>query len=220
MTSTKAFATILIVDDHPMMRDGLTALISNRPDLSVCGEADDVTEALRLVDELKPDLVLIDISLKTGHGIDLISKIRERHPAMNMLVISMYDELIYAERALEAGASGYLCKQSARNSLLDAIHQVLAGKIYLSPEMTDRILSSRVGGMIKPGETPIKSLSNRELEVLTLIGQGLTTRGVASQLHLSVHTIDTYREKLKTKLNLANGTALNRYAVQWVLENG
>lgn len=213
-------SSILIVDDHPMMRDGLTTQISNEPDLTVCGEADDVAEALRLVSELHPDLVIVDISLKTGHGIDLIKRIRERHAKTKMLVNSMYDESVYAERSLQAGALGYLCKQTARETLITAIRTVLAGKTYLSPEMTDRILKGRVGGMNEPGKNPIESLSNRELEVLTLIGHGKTTGAIANQLHLSVHTIDTYREKLKIRLNLANSAELNRYAAQWVLENG
>ncbi|HUG68372.1 MAG TPA: response regulator transcription factor [Pirellulaceae bacterium] len=220
MTRAKTPARILIVDDHPMMREGLTTQICNAPDLAVCGEADDVAEALRLVSELNPDLVIIDISLKTGHGIDLIKQIRGSHPKMKMLVNSMYDESVYAERSLQAGALGYLNKQTARETLIDAIHIVLAGKTYISPAMTDRILKSRIGGMIEPGKSPIESLSDRELEVLTLIGQGQTTSGIARQLHLSVHTIDTYREKLKLKLNLANSAELNRCAVQWVLENG
>lgn len=220
MTRAKTPARILIVDDHPAMRDGLTTQICNEPDLAVCGEAEDVVEALRLVGELNPDLVIIDISLKTGHGIDLIKQIRGRHPKTKMLVNSMYDESVYAERALQAGALGYLSKQTTRETLIIAIHNVLAGKTYLSPEMTERILKSRVGGMIVPGKSPIESLSDRELEVLTLIGQGQTTSAIATQLHLSVHTIDTYREKLKIKLNLANSAELNRYAVQWVLETG
>lgn len=213
-------ARILIVDDHPMLRDGLAVRISNEPDLTVCGEAEDVDEALRLVGKLSPHLAIIDLSLKTGHGIDLIKQIRGRHPTMKMLVHSMYDESVYAERSLQAGALGYLNKQTARDNVLDAIRTVLAGKTYLSPEMTDRIVRSRVGGMIAPGKDPIASLSDRELEVFTLIGRGLTTSTIADQLHLSVHTVDTYREKLKAKLNLANGAELNRTAVQWVLENG
>ena len=165
MTSAKTPARILIVDDHPMMRDGLTIRISNEPDLAVCGEADDVAEALRRVGELNPDLVIIDISLKTGHGIDLVKQIRARHPKMKMLVNSMYDESVYAERSLQAGAMGYLNKQTVRETVIDAIRTVLAGKTYLSPEMTDRILKSRVGGMIEPGKSPIESLSDREMEV-------------------------------------------------------
>jgi DNA-binding NarL/FixJ family response regulator len=217
---TSSPARILIVDDHPMVRDGLAAQISSESDLAVCGEADDVDAALRLVGELNPDLMIIDISLKTGHGIQLVKEIRARHPKMKMLVNSMYEEAVYAERSLQAGALGYINKQTAREKVIEAIRTVLEGKTYLSPEMTDRILKRQIGGMIKPGESPIESLSNRELEVLTLIGGGQTTGSIAGQLHLSVHTIDTYREKLKTKLNLANSAELNRYAAQWILENG
>ncbi|MCA9136609.1 MAG: response regulator transcription factor, partial [Planctomycetales bacterium] len=131
-----------------------------------------------------------------------------------------YEERVYAERALQAGAMGFVNKQSASTTLLGAIRTVLSGRTYLSPEMTDRVLRSRVGGMISPGQSPIGTLSNRELEVLTLIGEGKTTGCIAKHLHLSVHTIDTYREKLKLKLNLGNSGELNRFAVQWVLENG
>lgn len=218
MTSSRA--QILIVDDHPMIRDGLSARIFNEPDLAVCGEADDAEEAFRLVGALNPDLVIIDISLKTGHGIDLIKQIRGRFPKKKILVNSMYDDSVYAERSLQAGALGYINKQTAGETVIMAIRSVLAGKTYVSPEMTDRIVKSRVGGLIEPGKSPVDSLSNRELEVFTLIGQGQTTSAIAHQLHLSTHTIDTYREKLKIKLNLANGAELNRYAVQWVLENG
>ncbi len=220
MPSPNKPARILIVDDHPMMRDGMATQISNQPNLTVCGEAEDVARALQLVTDLHPDLVIIDISLKSGHGIDLIKQIRGSHPKMKMLVNSMYDESVYAERSLQAGALGYLCKQTARETLITAILTVLEGKTYLSPEMTDRIVKSRIGGMIEPGKSPIESLSDRELQVLTLIGQGHTTGAIAKQLHLSVHTIDTYREKLKIKLHLANSAELNRYAAQWGLESG
>lgn len=213
-------ARVLIVDDHPMVRDGLSARISNEPDLAVCGEADNAPDGFRLVGELNPDLVIIDISLKTGHGIDLIKQIRGRFPKKKMLVHSMYEDSVYAERSLQAGALGYINKQTAGETVIIAIRSVLAGKTYVSPDMTERIVKSRVGGMIEPGKSPVESLSNRELEVFTLIGQGQTTSAIAQQLHLSTHTIDTYREKLKIKLNLANGAELNRYAVQWVLENG
>jgi DNA-binding NarL/FixJ family response regulator len=137
-----------------------------------------------------------------------------------MLVISMYDEAVYAERSLQAGAMGYLNKQTARETLINAIRTVLEGKTYLSPEMTDRILKSHIGGMAEPGKSPVENLSDRELEVLALIGQGNTTGAIAKKLFLSVHTIDTYREKLKIKLNLANAAELNCFATQWVLENG
>ena len=213
-------ARILIVDDHPMMREGLSAQIGNEPDMTVCGEAEDVADALRLYEDLRPDLSIVDISLKSSHGIDLIKRVRERHPAAKMLVNSMYEEGVYAERALQAGAMGYVSKQTAPATLIEAIRTVLAGKIYLSPEMKERILRSRVGGAIEPGKSPIEDLSDRELQVLTLIGNGKTTAAIAKHLHLSVHTIDTYREKLKQKLGLANSAELNRYAAQWVLENG
>ncbi|MCA9085836.1 MAG: response regulator transcription factor [Planctomycetaceae bacterium] len=219
-TQLKTTFRILIVDDHPTMCDGLCARITNEADMTVCGQADDVDPALELVRDLAPDIVLIDISLKTGHGIDLVKQIRQRYPGTKMLVNSMYEESVYAERALQAGAMGYLNKQTAGDTLIKAIRTVLAGKTYVSPEMTDRILHSRVGGMIQPGSSPVECLSDRELEVLTLIGHGKTTSAIAEQLFLSVHTIDTYREKLKIKLNLANSAELNRYAVQWVLENG
>ena len=210
---------ILIVDDHPIMRDGLVSRITREPDLTVCGEADDVAEALELVAELCPDLVIIDLSLKTCHGIDLIKQIRKRYPKVKMLVNSMYEETVYAERSLHAGAQGYLSKQTARVCLIDAIRTVLANKTYLSPEMTEHILMNQVGGMGESQGSLVDGLTDRELEVLTLIGHGLATGTIANRLLLSTHTIDTYREKLKTKLRLDTGAELNRFAVQWVLEN-
>jgi DNA-binding NarL/FixJ family response regulator len=216
----KTAARILLVEDHPVMRDGLLALIRSEPDLEVCGEAEEVNEAIRLVQQLAPDLLIVDIALKSGHGIELVRRIHESDPKLKMLVNSMYDESVYAERALQAGAMGYLSKQSARGTLIPAIRTLLAGRTYLSPEMTEKILKSRIGGKIEVGRSPIDSLSNRELEVLILIGHGKTTGSIAKQLHLSVHTIDTYREKLKTKLHLANSAELNRFAAQWVLESG
>lgn len=219
-SSENKVTRIMIVDDHPMMRSGIAAQIANEPDMEVCGEADDVEPALRMVSETSPDLIIVDLSLKSGHGIDLVKRLRERNSNAKMLVNSMYDDTVYAERALQAGAMGYLNKQSAGESLITAIRTVLAGKIYLSPEMTDRVLKRQMGGVIQPGKSPIQNLSNRELEVLTLIGQGKTTGAIADILLLSVHTIDTYREKLKMKLHLANSAELNRYAAQWVLENG
>lgn len=219
-SSENKVTRIMIVDDHPMMRSGIAAQIANEPDMEVCGEADDVEPALRMVSETSPDLIIVDLSLKSGHGIDLVKRLHERNSNAKMLVNSMYDDTVYAERALQAGAMGYLNKQSAGESLITAIRTVLAGKIYLSPEMTDRVLKRQMGGVIQPGKSPIQNLSNRELEVLTLIGQGKTTGAIADILLLSVHTIDTYREKLKMKLHLANSAELNRYAAQWVLENG
>ena len=211
---------VLIVDDHPMVRDGLTTRISGESDLVVCGEAEDCEEALRKVAALHPAIVIVDISLKQGHGIDLIKEIRRRFPQMKMLVHSMYDESVYAERSLRAGALGYINKQAAREHVVEAIRQVLAGKIYVSSDIGDRMMKRSLGVPNETGESPVGTLSNRELQVLTLIGEGCSTRAIATQLNLSVHTIDTYREKLKLKLALKNSTELNRFAVQWVLENG
>ena len=216
----KSISNILLVEDHPVMRDGISAQIRTQPDLTVCGEAEDANEGLRLVQQLDPDLVIIDICLKSGHGIDLVRRIHQTDPKRKMLVNSMYEEVVYAERALQAGAMGYLSKQAARGTLVPAIRTLLSGRTYLSPEMTEKILKSRVGCRVQVGQSPIDSLSNREFEVLTLIGQGKTTGAIAKQLHLSVHTIDTYREKLKTKLNQSNSAELNRFAAQWVLESG
>lgn len=211
---------ILIVDDHPIVRDGLAARISSEPDLTICGEAEDVNDTLQLVDKQEPDVVILDLSLKTGHGIDLVKRLLSRHPTLKILVHSMYEENVYAERALQAGALGYLNKQFSREHLIEAIRTVLMGNTYLSPEMTTRIVNNRVGGRgIEVGKSTVETLSNRELEVLTLIGQAQTNKAIAAQLHISTHTVDTYREKLKAKLNQSNSSELNRYAVQWVLEN-
>lgn len=220
MGGQQARFRIFIVDDHPMMREGMSSQISVENDFEICGEAEDMAEALQKIEILDPDLIIVDISLKTGHGIDLIKRLRERDPKMKMLVNSMYDESVYAERSLQAGAMGYVCKRTACGTLISAIRSILAGQTYLSPELTDRIVKSRIGGVAQSGISPIERLSNREIEVLTLIGQGKTTSNIAKQLYLSVHTIDTYREKLKIKLDLSNSAELNRYAAQWVLENG
>jgi DNA-binding NarL/FixJ family response regulator len=217
---TDDVARILLVDDHPIVRDGLMARISNEADLTVCGEAEDVNDTLKLVDELKPDLVIVDISLKTGHGIDLVKRLLKHHPQLKILVHSMYEEVVYAERALQAGALGYLNKQNSRENLIQAVRTILAGNTYVSPEMTTRIVNNRVGGRAATvGKSTVESLSNRELEVFTLIGEAQTNAAIAKQLHISIHTVDTYREKLKSKLNQANSSELNRFAVQWVLEN-
>lgn len=210
---------ILIVDDHPVVRHGLAQLLSDQPDWEVCGEADNPTDAIKAFVELQPDLVVIDISLKNGNGIELIKELKALHPEARMLVSSMHDESLFAERALRAGAMGYINKQEASEKMIEAIQQVLGGRVYLSPRMADRMLHR----MIRPGDdvenSPVDSLSDRELEVFELIGHGLTTRQIAAKLHLSPKTVETYRENIKTKLNLSNGTELTCHAVQWVLEN-
>ena len=209
---------ILIVDDHPIVRRGLAEVFAEERDLEVCGEAADMDEALQKVQSTSPDLVIIDISLKTGHGLKLISQIKAKDLRVKMLVSSMHDELLFAERSLRAGAMGYIPKQEPTERLLQAVHQVLRGEIYLTPRMSNRLLRDVVGGR-SLSENPIQALTNRELEIFEMIGQGLTTQQIAQKLQLSAKTIETHREKIKGKLNLKNSAELSRRAVQWVLEN-
>lgn len=213
-------ARVLIVDDHPAVREALSIRISQAPDLEVCGQADDVGDALQLVGETKPDVAIIDIALKTGDGIDLIKRIKKRSDDVRMLVWSMYGENLYAERALRAGANGYITKEHATDQIVEAIRQVLADKVYLSPAMANKLLHRSVGDGRKARAQPtIEALSDRELEVFRLIGRGVKTADIAAQLHLSVRTIWTYRDRIREKLDLANGAELVRHATHWVLEN-
>lgn len=212
-------AKILIVDDHPLVREGLAMRISLHPDLSVCGEADSENEAFALVSKIGPELVLIDISLKSGHGLDLIKRIHALNPAIKMLVISGFQESLYAERAFRAGALGYLNKQQSNEKLIEAIRTVLAGKRFLSPEISRRLIEQALGTSDMT-RTPVERLTDRELEIFRMIGEGLTTSVIANQLFLSTHTIDTHRENIKRKLAVTTATELSRTAVQWVLENG
>lgn len=218
MTEGLSPAKILIVDDHPMVREGLTMRISTQRGLKVCGEAATEDEALSLLQETNPDLVIVDISLKSGHGIELIKQVRSRYPAVKMLVFSGYQESLYAERALRAGALGYLNKQESNDKVLEAIHAVLAGQRYVSPEITQRLVSQALGNTDET-KPPIERLTDREMEILRMIGEGLTSGTIANRLFLSTHTIDTHRENIKRKLDLKNAGELTRAAVQWVLEN-
>jgi DNA-binding NarL/FixJ family response regulator len=210
---------VVIVDDHPIVRRGLADLIGDEAELEVCGEAADVDEAMRVVEATEPDIVLIDLSLKGSHGVDLVEQIKARFPAIKMLISSMHDELLFAERTLRAGAMGYIAKQETSENLLKAIHQVLRGEIYLSPRMSSRLLHN-VHGSKAIDQDPVGSLSKRELEVFEMIGQGLTIQQIAGKLQLSPKTIETHREKVKGKLNLRNSSELGRRAVQWMLEKG
>ncbi len=218
--STDRRIRILIVDDHPLVRSGLGELISADPDLEVCGEASDANEAMQQIAATKPDLMVVDISLKTGNGIDLIKRVKAKQLGIKMLVSSMHDESLYAERSLSAGAMGYISKQEATEKVIEAIHQVLNGQVYLSAEMSGRLLHRMVSGSAALEQSPIETLSDRELQVFEQIGQGFTTRQIAGGLHLSVKTIETYRENIKNKLSLKNTSELSRHAVQWVIENG
>lgn len=219
MTDGLSQAKILIVDDHPMVREGLAMRISAQGDLKICGEAATEDEALTLVQQTSPDLVIVDISLKGGHGIEVIKRVKSRHPTVKMLVFSGFHESLYAERALRAGAMGYLNKQESNDQLLVAIRTVLNGGRFVSADVTQRLVTQ---ALTKRGEitNPIEQLTDRELEILRMIGEGLTTGAIASRLHISTHTIDTHRENIKRKLGAHNAAELNRLAVQWLLENG
>jgi DNA-binding NarL/FixJ family response regulator len=217
MPRTNARTRILIVDDHPIVRRGLAELIEHEEDLEVCAEAADAAEAMHRVAATHPHVVVVDISLPGDNGIELIKKIRAYDDGIRMLVSSMHDESLYAERVLRAGAKGYINKSEATENIIDAIRLILSGRVYLSQRMTDRVLQ-QVGGGEDPEHSPVDELSDRELEVFELIGRGLATRQIAEQLHLSTKTIDTYRTNIKTKLNLSTGTEMTQRAVQWVLE--
>lgn len=210
---------VLLVDDHPLVRRGLADVIAREPDLETCGEAGDVQEALREIERAKPDIVVVDLTLKSGHGIELIERIKSRDPRLKTLVSSMHDETLYAERVLRAGAMGYVTKQEPPEVLVQAIRQVLRGDVYLSSRMTTRLLH-RVSGSSSAHEDPVQGLSNRELEVYEMIGQGITIQQIAARLHLSPKTVETHREKIKQKLNLKSSAELGRQAFQWVLERG
>jgi DNA-binding NarL/FixJ family response regulator len=215
----KPAAKILIVDDHPAVREALAFRISKMRDLQVCGEAADLADALKLVAEQKPDLAIIDISLKTGDGLDLIKRIKARDAGVRMLVWSMHSESLYAERALRAGALGYITKEQATDQIIEAIRQVLDGKVYVCPAVAEKLLRRAVGeGGAALDHSPVDALSDRELEVLRLIGKGVKTAEIARQLHLSIKTIETYRDRIRHKLDLSDGADLARYAAQWVLE--
>lgn len=211
-----ATAQVLIVDDHPLVRLGLETRINSQRDLRVCGQAATVHDALSLARSTNPSLIIVDIALKDGDGLDLIRRLRASGIAARIIAFSAYDERLFAERAIRAGAQGYVNKQEGADLMLDAIRTVLRGQIYLSPSMK-QALAERLAGPAG-GDFGIRSLSDRELEVLSLIGSGLTTRTIAEQLHISVHTVESHREKIRTKLKLGNGAELARYAAQWVLE--
>jgi DNA-binding NarL/FixJ family response regulator len=207
---------ILIVDDHPLVRTGFAQLIGDCPDLEVCGEAGDMAEALKQIDATSPDLAIIDLSLAGGSGLDLIERIRSRNKDILMLVASMHDETLYAERVLAAGARGYINKQEAQERIIHAIRQVLSGKVYLSQQMTDRLLSGMVDA--NGGKRDIDSLSNRELQVFELIGEGVSSSQIAEQLNLSIKTIETHQAHIKKKLGLGSAHELNQRAIRWAMD--
>ncbi|MFA6172533.1 MAG: response regulator transcription factor [Kiritimatiellales bacterium] len=217
--TAKKVSRIIVVDDHPVVCNGLRQLIADDSGLSICGTTDNAGDCITLVEKTPPDMLLVDISLNGPDGIELIKQIRQINPHVVILIFSMHDEELYAERALTAGANGYVMKQEDPDILLKAIHQVLDGEIFLSPAMTSRLLK-RIGGSRVPrnGELKqcIEKLSDRELEVFELIGHGLSTRRIAEKLNLSAKTIETYRMHIKEKFELSDAAELSHHAVHWV----
>jgi DNA-binding NarL/FixJ family response regulator len=209
-------ASILVVDDHPIVRQGLADLLDSQDDFFCCSSAGDLAKAQEAVVEKKPDLVLLDLRLGQADGLESIKALKSRFDNLRIVVISQFDETVYAERALRAGAMGYVMKDQATEEVLGAIRTVLGGKVYLSPGMTNRVINSNFAAKFQPRAAAVENLTDRELHVLQLLGVGTSTRKIAGQMNLSIKTVETYREHLKQKLGLANSTELVHYATHWV----
>ena len=205
---------IILVDDHPVLREGLAKLINHEAGLSICGQYEDAARAFAAIPTLQPDLAIIDLSLKGSSGLELIKNSRASYPKLIILVLSMYDESLYAERSLRAGAAGYIMKQEASEKILSAIRQVLQGGIYLSEKMSSKLMHQLVGGKSQEAGSSMERLSDRELEIFGLIGQGMGTRKIAEQLHLSVKTVESHRSHIKEKLNLKDANELVHTAIR------
>ncbi|MDF1843024.1 MAG: response regulator transcription factor [Rubripirellula sp.] len=218
MNQLQTRCRIFLVDDHPMMRDGLSMRITAQPGWEICGMAATEDEGVALISQQSPDLVLVDISLGSGNGIDLIKRVRSKNPTVKFLAISAYKESLYAERAMRAGALGYLNKQETNEKLIEAIRTVLKGERFLSEALQARLVASALGNA-SVDQDPMFRLSDREKEIFRLIGEGLTTGSIADQLLLSTHTIDTHREHLKRKLNVGTAAELSRLAFHSMIEN-
>jgi DNA-binding NarL/FixJ family response regulator len=208
---------VLLVDDHPIVRQGLALLIDREPDLSVCGEADGAHSAFHAITSLRPDLVVLDISLSGPDGLEVLKEIRLKTASLPVLMLSMHDESIYAERAMRAGANGYIMKQEATEKVLVAIRRILQGEVYLSDRLTSTMLQQYVRGNAPVKKSPLVNLSDRELEVFRLIGEGRGTRQIAVELHLSVKTIESYQAHIKEKLALRNARELVQHAIEWTV---
>jgi len=213
----KIRSRVFIVDDHPIIRRGLKLLIDQEPDLIVCGEAENARSVLPAIQELKPAIAIIDISLGHDSGIELIKNIRLQHPELPLLVLSMHDESLHAERALRAGARGYVMKQEAPEKIITAIRQVLQGNIYVSDAMGAKLLNKLIDSRSEKTSSPLELLSDRELQVFQLLGRGFGTRQVAEQLNVSIKTVEAYRANIKDKLNLRSSAELVQHAIHWVL---
>lgn len=205
---------VFIVDDHPVVRQGLTAFINGEDDLVVCGDAEEANDAIKKINQLRPNIIIADISLKGTGGLELTTAIKARFN-IPVLVLSMHDESIYAERAIRAGARGYVMKKESMDIVVLAIHEILSGKMYMSEELKQRLLGKLLTNPTETQQSPLDSLTNREMEVFHLIGSGLSNRHIAKKLSLSVKTVETYRFRIITKLNLSNSSELVQYAIQW-----
>lgn len=211
---------VFVVDDHPIVRHGFVQLLGAEPDLELCGQAAEARAAIAAIAAAEPDVVIVDVSLGEASGIDLIGEIKQRLPRAAVLVVSMHDEQLYAERALRAGAGGYVMKHEATSSIVRAIRTVAAGGIFVSEAVSARLLQRLAARGGPGGESPLGVLSNRELHVLELIGRGLGTREIAEMLHISIKTVESYRARLKEKMNLRSGIELTRFAVRWAIDDG
>lgn len=206
---------VLVVDDHPIVRQGLALLINRESDLVVCGEAEEASGAMHVLASARPDVLLLDISLNGPDGLDLLKHVRTTHPSLPVLVLSMHDESVYAERALRAGANGYIMKQEATEKVLVAVRRILSGEIYVSDRIANRMLRHYITGSGTVRNSSIADLSDRELEVFRLIGEGHGTRQIAEELHISVKTVESYQAHIKEKLSLRNARELMQHAIQW-----
>ena len=221
MTTNKCLTTdqmqsrLLVVDDHPMTRYGIVRLIEQQPDLVVCGEAENASRALAAIRDLKPQVVLADLTMPGGEGLEFVKDMRSLHPEIAVLVVSMHDEALYAERALRAGARGYIMKNEGGEKLVEAIRQVLQGKTYVSENMSGKVLEIFSGRRRRADDTTIGKLTDRQFEVFRLLGQGMTTREIGQQLRLGTKTVETHRLHVREKLGLRSGPALIKYAVRW-----
>lgn len=207
---------IYLVEDHPIFRDGISQLINKEDDLQVVGGCESAADCMKYVRENQPDLIIVDITLKDSCGIELTKLIKKTYPNLPVLILSMHEELIFADRVLKAGARGYITKREATSKVIDAIRRVLQGKIYICDTMIDHFLERSITGGQNFSASPVERLSEREFEVFNLIGKGMTNRAIAEVLSVSTNTISTYRERIKEKLNLQNNAELNRYAMQWI----
>ena len=205
---------VFVVDDHPLLRQGLALLINREPDLTVCGEAEETQAAMRAIAAKKPDILIADISLNGPDGLDLLKTLRTLYPDLPVLVLSMHDESIYAERALRARANGYIMKQEATEKVLIAVRRILSGDIYLSDRMANKLLHQYISGSAADSKSRLSTLSDRELEVFRLIGEARSTRQIAEKLHLSIKTVETYQAHIKDKLSLRSGRELVQHAIQ------